>query len=135
MVHQSFLSVGIIPLDWKSAIIVPIFKKGVSSDPSNYCPVSLRSVFSKLMERCIVIDMFSYLLSRNLITKPQRGFLERKSTTTNLLESFNDWSVNIEGRTSQTIAYIDFAKAFDSVRHSKLLYKLSQYGICGPLLT
>ena len=47
--------------------------------------------------------------------KLQHVFLKRKSTTTNLLESFNDWSVNIEGRTSQTIAYIDFAKAFDSV--------------------
>jgi len=86
------------------------------------------------MERCIVIDMSSYLLSRNLISKQQHGFLKRKSTTTNLLESFNDWSVNIEGLTSQMIAYIDFAKAFDSVCHSKLLYKLSQYGIYGPLL-
>ena len=134
MVYQSFMSVGIIPSAWKSAIIVPIFKKGPSSDPSNYRPISLTSVFSKLMERCMVIEMLSYLLSRNLISKQQHGFLKRKSTTTNLLESFNDWSVNFEGRTSQTIAYIDFAKAFDSVCHSKLLHKLSQYGICGPLL-
>jgi len=79
------------------------------------------------MEQCIVIDVLRYLLSRNLISKLKHGFLKRQSTT-NLLQSFNDWSVNIEGRTSQTIAYIDFAKAFDCVCHSKLIYKLSQYG-------
>ena len=116
MMYQSFMSVGIIPLEWKSAIIVPIFKKGASSDPSNYRPISLTSVFSKLMERCIVIEMLSYLSSRNLISKQQHGFLKRKSTTTNLLESFNDWFINIEGRTSQTIAYI----RYDTYRHLPL---------------
>ena len=45
----------------------------------------------------------------------------------------NDWSVSLENGTHQT-AYVDFAKAFDSVCHSKLVAKLRQYGIEGSLL-
>ena len=121
---------------WKSAIITPLHKKGVglSSDPSNYGPVSLTSVFCKLMERAVVQDLINYLLSNKLINKQQHGFVKRKCTATNLLESLSDWKLNVENGRRQTIAYIDFAKAFDSVCHIKLLIKLSQYGIKGSLL-
>jgi len=47
MLFQSFLSVGKIPLEWKSAVITPLYKKGVSSDPSNYRPVSIFSIFHR----------------------------------------------------------------------------------------
>ena len=76
----------------------------------------------------------SYLRNHSLISKQQHGFLSKRSTTTNLLESLNDWSVNFENGTNQTIAYIDFAKAFDSVCHSKVVTKLRHYGISGDLL-
>jgi len=56
------------------------------------------------------------------------------STTTNLLESFNDWTISIQTRKPVTVAYIDFAKAFDTVSHPKLLHRLRQYGIDGSLL-
>jgi len=128
------LSVGKVPAGWKTAIITPLFKKGVSSDPSNYHPISLTSVFSKLIERVIVINLLNYLRSHNLISKQQHGFLSKRSTATNLLDSLNDWSVSLENGTHQTVAYVDFAKAFDSVCHSKLVAKLRQYGIEGSLL-
>ena len=32
---------GKIPLDWKSALVTPVFKKGDRSSPSNYRPISL----------------------------------------------------------------------------------------------
>ena len=134
MMYQSFMSVGRIPTMWKSAIITPLHKKGVSSDPSNYRPVSLTSVFCKLMERAVVLDLINYLLSNKLMNKQQHGFVKRKCTATNLLESLSDWTLNVENGRRQTVAYIDFAKAFDSVCHSKLLMKLSQYGIKGSLL-
>jgi len=48
-----------------------------------------------------------------------------------LLESLNDWTLSIiENGKCQTVAYIDFAKAFDSVCHSKFIDKLKMYGIC-----
>jgi len=134
MLFQSFMSVGKIPLEWKSAVITPLYEKGVSSDPSNYRPVSLTSVFSKLMEHVVVLDLITYLQSNNVINKQQHSFLKKPCTATNLLESLNDWTLNIENGRRQAVAYIDFAKAFDSVCHNKLLAKMRQYGICGPLI-
>ncbi len=104
------------------------------TDPANYRPISLTSVFCKLMERIIVDNLLAYLLANNLINKHQHGFLSGKSTETNLLESINDWTISIENKNSQTVAYIDFARAFDSVCHSKLLVKLESYGIKGSVL-
>ena len=109
---QSFMSIGRVPEEWKQAFIKPLYKKGPSSDPASYRPVSLTSVFSKLMEKIIVEQLLKYLLANNLISKQQHGFLSRKSTATNLLESLNDWTVNMENKHSQSIAYIDFATSF-----------------------
>jgi len=85
MPFQSFMSVGKIPLEWKSAVITPSSKKGVSSDPSNYRPVSLTSVFSKLMERDVVLDLITYLQSNNVINKRQHGFLKKRCAAINHL--------------------------------------------------
>jgi len=98
------MSVGQIPAEWKSAVIIPLHKKGMSSDPSNYRPISLTSVFSKLMERVVVLDLLAYLQSNNLINKQQHGFLKKRCTATNLLESLNDWTLNIENGRRQPIA-------------------------------
>jgi len=46
----------------------------------------------------------------------------------------NDWTLAIDNGDSITAAYIDFAKAFDSVSHQKLLHKLQGYGISGNLI-
>ena len=131
---SSFMSIGQVPADWCSAIVTPIAKGGVASDPSNYRPISLTSVTCKLMERVIVQKMLDYFLRNNVISKQQHGFLCGKSTTTNLLEQLNDWTVALDNRDSVTVGYIDYAKAFDSVSPQKLCYKLQAYGISGNLL-
>jgi len=64
----------------------------------------------------------------------QHGFLFKTSTLTNLLESLNDWTVSIENKSQNRVAYIDFSRAFDSVSRPKLLHKLKSYGIDGTLL-
>jgi ribonuclease P/MRP protein subunit RPP40 len=82
----------------------------------------------------MVLDITSYLYGQHLITKQQHGFLNKRSKTTNLLESVNDWSLAINNHKNVTVAYIDYAKAFDTVCHSKLICKLSALGISGNLL-
>ena len=42
--------------------------------------------------------------------------------------------INLEGKYITDVIYFDFKKAFDTVCHSKLLAKLTSYGICGNAL-
>lgn len=134
ILFTSLMSVGNVPKGWLHAIVTPIYKGGCASDLSNYRPISLTSVVSKIMERVIVRDLLSYLRKHNAISKQQHGFLSKRSTSSNLLNTINDWTLAIRDRKFVTVAYIDFQKAFDSVSHNKLLHKLSAFGICGNLL-
>ena len=82
LLFSSFLSIGKIPSASKRAIITPIFKEGASSNPANYRPVSITSVFGKEMERVVAADMLDYLLSNKLLNSNQHGFLSKRSTLT-----------------------------------------------------
>lgn len=86
------------------------------------------------MERIINNELLNYLVTNNLITKQQHGFIRKRCTCTNILESLHDWCLNLQMHLITDVIYFDFKKAFDSVSHPKLLLKLSAYGITGNLL-
>ena len=44
---------GVFPFEWKHAIVCPSFKQGDPEDPSNYRPISLLSVLSKILEKIV----------------------------------------------------------------------------------
>ncbi|MCG8431845.1 MAG: reverse transcriptase family protein [Candidatus Omnitrophica bacterium] len=125
---------SVVPQQWLEANVIPIYKKNEASDPSNYRPISLTVVVSKVMERILRDSLLQYLLENRLLTKDQHGFLPNKSTLTNVLSSTNMWIKAVNNNKSVHAIYLDFAKAFDSVSHPKLIYKLSKYGINGNLL-
>jgi hypothetical protein len=100
---NSFLSSGLLPSAWKTTTVVPIYKwKGQSSDPANYRPVSLTSVFCKLLERVLSAELSEYLLSKGLISRHQHGFISKHCTTTNLIESLNDWTLAIDNKLTES---------------------------------
>ena len=133
-IFRSFMSVGMIPCAWRHGIITPVYKSGIASDPANYRPIALTSVFCKLMERVISAEILQYCKRHGLISEQQHGFLSKRSTVTNLLSGHNDWTSAISNHHSVAVAYIDFQKAFDSVCHKKLFTRLSSLGITGNLL-
>ncbi len=123
---------GVLPTFWRTAEVVPVFKKGSVSSPSNYRPVSLTSIPCKVMETVIKNEMVIFLSKYNVITPHQHGFLARRSVETQLLECLNEWTKLLQ-YSSIDVMYLDFCKAFDSVSLEKLKTKMTAYGIVGKL--
>ena len=133
-IFEQFFANAFIPPIWRKAHIRPIFKGGVASDPSNYRPISLTCVCSKVMEAIVHASILQHLLLHDLISKHQHGFLSKRSTCTQLLDSFNDWILQLNSKACVDVIYIDFSRAFDSVVYPKLFVKLRSYGIQYELL-
>jgi len=102
-------------------------RNNYAADVSNYRPISLTCISSKIMERVIVNSLVEHFHKHNIVSK--HGFLKRLSTLTNLLKSFNDWTLALQNHSGVTVA-----KGFDTVPHKKLLLRLHSYDVDGCLL-
>ena len=90
---------------------------------------------SKILERVLYDQLYSYLTKYELLSNCQFGFRKVHSTATALLNSTNDWYVNLDRKKFNLVVLIDLKKAFDTVDHRILLRKLELYGIKGQSLT
>ena len=106
-------------------------KSGLSSSDANYRLISLTCVANNGTR--YFLHSISLLKRTRYANKTAAWFLWRKSTTTSLLVSLNDWSLVVKLKRYVDVAFKDFAKAFDSVSHPKLFAKLQSYGITGIL--
>jgi len=80
-IYNLSLSTGVVPNKLKIAKVIPIFKRGDSHLPNNYRPISLLSVFSKLLEKVMYNRLYSFLQTNNILYQYQFGFRENHSTT------------------------------------------------------
>ena len=120
-----------VPQEWKIHKIIPIHKNGDKSLVSNYRPISLLCTLSKVLEHIIYNKIYPFILP--LISSCQFGFLRKRSSICQLLKSYEEIFASIESGQNADVIYLDFKKAFDSVPHSELLFKLWHMGITGPL--
>ena len=127
------ISTGIFPNKWKLAAVIPIPKSSDTASPSNYRPVSLLPVLSKILERHIFKLLSKHLESSQPISDSQWGFQCGKSTTTCLLETTHNWFQLLENGNEIGAVFFDFRKAFDSVPHRALLSKLESLNL-NPML-
>lgn len=118
-----------IPNQWKSHLIVPIFKSGNKSDVSNYRPISLLCSISKVLERVIFNKVVEFLSPK--ISVNQYGFLKGRSSVHKLLSSISFIVDALDSNHSVDVIFLDIRKAFDSVGHQELLYKLRSFGVVG----
>ena len=109
--------------------MVPIPKNQKLSDPSNYRPVSLLPILSKILERHVFMLIMDHLQRNRPLSAFQWGFLEGRSTVTALLHLTDQWLQALEVGHDVCAVFSDFRKAFDSVPHLPLMKKLHSLGL------
>ena len=119
-----------VPTAWKISSVVPIPKTTDQTDnPSQYRPISLLSLVSKLLEKHIYKLLWKHLVEKGLISENQWGFTPGKSTVTALLSTFNSVYQFLEQGCDVALLFLDLRKAFDSVPHVPLLRHLKNIGL------
>ena len=132
-INKSFLE-GSFPTDFKIAKVTPIHKGGTTTDPSNYRPIAVLHPFSKVIEKIVCKRLQSYFLNTNKFQESQYGFRPGLGTSDAVFNLVQKIRNNSEGKKMSVGVYLDLKKAFDTVNHELLLYKLNRYGIRGIAL-
>jgi hypothetical protein len=133
------ISGGTLPLCWKTANVVPVYKKGSRCDLKNYRPIAFTSIIVKMLESIVADHIRDHLLSNGLLYSDQHGFSPGKSCTSALNEAICEWNRILDHRSSPTpridLVSVDYSRAFDSISHEILLQKLHRtYGFRGSML-
>ena len=123
-----------IPDSWKHAKITPLPKGGNDQIVTNYRPISLLPLLSKLIEKIVHKKLYAHLTENNLLDNRQGGFRPGHSTAKTCANFTEDlYKANNNNQTTIAV-YIDAMKAFDTVNHQILIRKLQKFGINGALL-
>ena len=133
IINDSFQK-GIFPEKLKIAKVIPIFKKGDTSKNSNYRPISLLSIFSKIFEKLMHQRLYNFLELHDILFQMQFGFRNGHSTNHALISLSESIKCTLDSNRVGCGIFIDLQKAFDTVNHTILLQKLSHYGIRGTSL-
>ena len=130
IINLSFAQ-GYFPTQLKISKTIPLYKKAETFLPGNYRPISLLSIFSKILQKLMHKRLYSFLSKFNILFDLQFGFREKYSTTLALIEIVDNIRREVDIGKSVIGIYLDLSKAFDCVNHDKLLEKLNHCGIRG----
>ena len=128
IINLSF-STGKFPDSLKIAKVIPIFKSGSVLEVTNYRPISLLSIFDKIIEKLLYKQLYDFLSNNNILFDNQFGFRKNRSTTLALIQITERIRESIDNKKFGCGIYIDLSKAFDTVNHDILLKKLEHYGV------
>jgi hypothetical protein len=118
----------------KIGIVRPIHKKGKYNDINNYRPITILSCIDKIIEKYFGHEINKYLTKNNIIHGKQYGFQKEKNTSQLLSKFTNEINQHLNDKKYVLAVFIDFSKAFDTLRYDTLFSKLWRNGIQGPLL-
>ena len=114
---------GVFPAELKLAKVIPLFKGGKINIVSNYRPISILPIFSKIFEKLIYNRLYTFLEANNILYNKQFGFRRQHSTSHALNIAVSTITQAIDSKYKAMGIFIDFSKAFDTINHTILLKK------------
>lgn len=132
---NNILEAECFPAEWSSALIVPIHKKGVTTDPNNFRGISLMSWLCKLFTSILNKRLAKVYSDQEILTDAQFGFRSGLSTVDAIFALQYIISKPLSTKKKRLYCcFVDFRKAFDFVDRVSLWYKLIKLGIRGKFL-
>jgi len=113
---------------------LPLHKGGSSLDLNNYRPISLLSIFDKIIEKIMHKYLYLFLENNKILYQNQFGFRKGNSINYALIQMIEKIRESIDNSKFGCGIFIDLKKAFDTVNHKVLITKHEHYGIRGVLL-
>ena len=114
---------------WKCAKVPALFKQGKETLKDNYRPITVLPIISKVLERIAHSQLICFLDFNNILTNQQFGFRRGRSTTLALTQFVDETLGNLDKTLFTGVLFLDFCKAFDTVDHQILLYKVKSIGV------
>lgn len=120
---------GVFPEFMKKGTVTPLFKKGNRKLVTNYRPITIIPTLAKVLEKILYNQLYSYFETNQLFDDHQFGFRKKKCTTQAIQKLVDNIYSAFENKSPIASIHFDLSKAFDTVDHSLLLYKLQHYGL------
>lgn len=119
---------SIFPSSFKLAKVIPAYKnKGSKHSVSNYRPIAILPIMSKILEKHVKRHLMNFLAKYNILYTKQSGFRLNHSCQTALTALIDRWLKAIDDGNMIGAVFLDLAKAFDLLNHELLLLKLRKY--------
>ncbi|XP_055839011.1 uncharacterized protein LOC129906997 [Episyrphus balteatus] len=129
VIFNRIMNHGMIPQEFKKALIFPIHKKGSTMDPTNYRGISFLNASYKIFTSILQVRLRSWIESNKLLKEFQAGFRPGYSTIDNIFVLHSIVDFFLAQNKKLYVFFIDFKAAFDTIDRNALMYKLYRSGM------